>query len=137
MLNNNNIIIIAKNILYCNMDQKIISVIGGSGFIGNYLIDKLLELGYYVKIISRKPIAKKNYYQSAKLGQYSLITCNICDEKKLGKVIALKPHLLSEKLFKLATDQNIISCLKKLIGKKLMSLAWKLLVRILIQLVNR
>ena len=67
------------------MDQKIISVIGGSGFIGNYLIDKLLELGYYVKIISRKPIAKKNFYPSAKLGQYSLINCNICDEKKLDK----------------------------------------------------
>ena len=52
MLNINNNIIISKNILYCNMDQKIISVIGGSGFIGNYLIDKLLELGYYVIIIS-------------------------------------------------------------------------------------
>ena len=69
------------------MEQKIISVIGGSGFIGNYLIDKLLELGYYVKIISRKPIAKKNFYPSAKLGQYSLISCNICDEKKLDKAI--------------------------------------------------
>ena len=69
------------------MDQKIISVIGGSGFIGNYLIDKLLELGYYVKIISRKPIAKKNFYPSAKLGQYSLISCNVCDAKKLDKVI--------------------------------------------------
>ena len=54
------------------MDQKIISVIGGSGFIGNYLIDKLLELGYYVKIISRKPSAKKNFYPSAKLGNILL-----------------------------------------------------------------
>ena len=87
MLKNNINIIIAKNILYCNMDQKIISVIGGSGFIGNYLIDKLAELGYYVKIISRKPTAKKNFYPSAKLGQYSLISCNICDAKKLDKVI--------------------------------------------------
>ena len=87
MLNNNINIIISKNIQYCNMDQKIISVIGGSGFIGNYLIDKLLESGYYVKIISRKSIAKKNFYPSAKLGQYSLINCNICDEKKLDSII--------------------------------------------------
>ena len=88
MLNNiNNNIIIAKNILYCNMQKKIISVIGGSGFIGNYLIDKLLELGYYVKIISRKPSSKKSFYPSSRLGQYSLINCNICDEKKLDKVI--------------------------------------------------
>ena len=69
------------------MDKKIISVIGGSGFIGNYLIDKLLELGYYVKVISRKSSAKKNFYPSAKLGQYSFISCNICDEKKLEKVL--------------------------------------------------
>ena len=87
MLNNNNNIIILKNILYCKMDQKIISVIGGSGFIGSYLTDKLLELGYYVKIISRKSKSKKNFYPSSKLGQCSLVNCNICDEKKLDKVI--------------------------------------------------
>tara|TARA_X000000950_G_scaffold280741_1_gene376027 strand:- start:765 stop:1694 length:930 start_codon:yes stop_codon:yes gene_type:complete len=69
------------------MDQKIISVVGGSGFIGNYLIDKLLELGYYVKVISRNPTVKKNFYPSARLGQFSLVSCNICDEKKLDKVI--------------------------------------------------
>ena len=69
------------------MDKKIISVIGGSGFIGNYLIDKLLQLGYYVKIISRQPTAKKNFYPSAKLGQYSLISCNICNAKRLDKII--------------------------------------------------
>ncbi len=70
------------------MEKKIISVIGGSGFIGNYLIDKLLELGYYVKVISRNSSTKKNFFPSAKLGQYSLIDCNVCDEKKLDKVLA-------------------------------------------------
>ncbi|MAK09223.1 MAG: complex I NDUFA9 subunit family protein [Rhodobacteraceae bacterium] len=69
------------------MNQKIISVIGGSGFIGNYLVDKLLESGYYVKIISRKPKSKKKFYPSARLGQYSLINSNICDEKKLFKIL--------------------------------------------------
>ena len=69
------------------MDQKIISVIGGSGFIGNYLTDKLLESGYYVKIVSRNPNAKKNFYPSSKLGQYTTVNCNICDEKELEKVI--------------------------------------------------
>ena len=69
------------------MDQKIISVIGGNGFIGNYLVDRLLALGYYVKIISRNSSTKKKFYPSAKLGQYSNYDCNICDEKKLGKII--------------------------------------------------
>ena len=55
--------------------------------IGNYLVDRLLALGYYVKIISRNSLVKKNFYPSAKLGQYSLYNCNICDKKKLGKII--------------------------------------------------
>ena len=67
------------------MNQKIISVIGGRGFIGNYLVDKLLESGYYVKIISRNAKSNKKFYPSARLGQYSSINCNICDEKKLFK----------------------------------------------------
>jgi NADH dehydrogenase len=69
------------------MNQKIISVIGGKGFIGNYLVDQLLAKGYYVKIISRNPKSKKAFYPSSKLGQYALISCNICNEKKLQKVI--------------------------------------------------
>ena len=55
------------------MDQKIISVVGGGGFIGKYLVDKLLDQGYYVKIISRDPKSKKAFYPSAKLGQYSFL----------------------------------------------------------------
>ena len=69
------------------MDKKIISVIGGNGFIGSYLVDRLLASGYYVKIISRNSLAKKKFYPSAKLGQYSNYNCNICDDKKLGKII--------------------------------------------------
>ena len=69
------------------MDKKIISVIGGNGFIGNYLVDKLLEIGYYVKIISRNSRVKKKFYPSSTLGQYSLINCNICDKIQLGKAL--------------------------------------------------
>ena len=44
------------------MNKKIISVIGGSGFIGNYLVDKLLDSGYYVKVISRKSKSNKKCF---------------------------------------------------------------------------
>ena len=40
-------------------EHKFISVIGGNGFLGKYIVNILLDKGYYVKIISRKPIAKK------------------------------------------------------------------------------
>ena len=69
------------------MDQKIISVIGGNGFVGNYLVDKLLDSGYYVKIVSRNSKTKKKFYPSAKLGQFSIINCNICNDKKIDQII--------------------------------------------------
>jgi len=67
--------------------QKIISVIGGNGFIGSYLVDRLLNKGYFIKIISRNPKAKRVFYPSAKLGQVSLINCDIVNGKSLENAI--------------------------------------------------
>ena len=41
-------------------NKEIISVIGGNGFIGSYLVDSLLRKGYYVKIISLGILCKNN-----------------------------------------------------------------------------
>ncbi|MAI02651.1 MAG: hypothetical protein CMP40_02335 [Rickettsiales bacterium] len=68
-------------------DKEIVSVIGGSGFIGRYLVDRLLDLGYYVKVISRETGSKKLFFPSSKLGQYSLVNCNVIDFEILNKVI--------------------------------------------------
>jgi uncharacterized protein YbjT (DUF2867 family) len=68
-------------------NKKIISVIGGSGFIGSYLVDKLLSQGYFVKIISRNATSKKQFFPSAKLGQFQLVNCNICKSGELKKAL--------------------------------------------------
>lgn len=67
--------------------QKIVTVIGGNGFIGNYLVDRLLNKGYFIKIVSRTAESSKAFYPSAKLGQYSLVNCNITNKEKLTKVL--------------------------------------------------
>ncbi|MAJ24299.1 MAG: complex I NDUFA9 subunit family protein [Rickettsiales bacterium] len=67
--------------------QKIISVIGGNGFIGSYLVDLLLDKGYFVKVISRNPKASRTFYPSAKLGQINEISCDITNDKKLSNAI--------------------------------------------------
>ena len=39
--------------------MKRIAILGGSGFVGEYLVNQLLQDGYFVKLISRSQ-SKKN-----------------------------------------------------------------------------
>ena len=40
--------------------MKSVAILGGSGFVGGYIIDQLLESGYVVKMINRKPSPNHN-----------------------------------------------------------------------------
>ena len=43
-------------------ENRFISVIGGNGFLGKYIVNILLNKGYYVKVISRTAtLSQKNY----------------------------------------------------------------------------
>ncbi len=68
-------------------NKKIISILGGNGFIGRYLCDTLLDQGYYLRIISRSSSTRNVFYPSSKLGQYSQINCDILDKEKLIKLL--------------------------------------------------
>ena len=76
-------------------EKKIVSVIGGTGFIGKYLVDLLLNKGYYVKIISRNSKSKKIFFPSSKLGQFSLLDCNIVDKKRLSNCIKGSKYVIN------------------------------------------
>ncbi len=69
------------------MKNKIISVIGGSGFIGQYLVNYLLTKGFYVKILSRHAEIIKPKYTLSKLGQLALINCDIKQFKQIKNAI--------------------------------------------------
>ena len=57
-------------------NKKIISVIGGNGFIGSYLVDSLLGQGYFVKIISTFILLKYiwNFKSLSYTREYSRLT---------------------------------------------------------------
>ena len=76
-------------------NKKIISVIGGNGFIGSYLVDKLLSQGYFVRIISRNATSKKHFFPSAKLGQFQLVDCNICKLHELKKALVDSEYVIN------------------------------------------
>jgi len=68
--------------------KKIISVIGGNGFIGQYLVNFLLNKGFYIKIIARSASRKKPNYTLSKLGQLKLVDCDIKNFKQLKSTIS-------------------------------------------------
>ena len=64
-------------------EHKFISVLGGNGFLGKYIVNILLNKGYYVKIISRSATLSKQNFTIYKPGQYKLVNCDIKNSSKL------------------------------------------------------
>ena len=58
-------------------EHKLVSVIGGNGFLGKYVVNNLLNKGYYIKIISRTASLSKQNFTINKPGQYKLVNCDI------------------------------------------------------------
>lgn len=59
------------------MNNKIVTVIGGSGFVGSYVCRELLKAGYMVNIASRNPDRALAIKTSGAVGQASISHCNI------------------------------------------------------------
>lgn len=112
-------------------EHKLISVIGGNGFLGKYIVNILLDKGYYVKIISRTATLSKKNFTIYKPGQYKLVNCDIKNSSKLQSVLDGTDYVINlvgllinkrnnsfESVHKVAVE-NIVSICKKLDIKKL------------------
>jgi NADH dehydrogenase len=69
------------------MEQQVITVIGGTGFLGRYIVKLLAGAGYTVRVISRNPNAALHLKTAGDVGQVVLVSGN------LGK-----PESLADKL---------------------------------------
>ena len=69
------------------MNNKIIGIFGGSGFLGLELVSKLCKSGYQIKIFSRSAPDRKSINLIGDLGQISTFTGNVNDQKKVEKFI--------------------------------------------------
>ena len=112
-------------------EHKLISVIGGNGFLGKYIVNILLDKGYYVKIISRTATLSKKNFTIYKPGQYKLVDCDIKNSSKLQSALDGTDYVINlvgllinkrnnsfESVHKVAVE-NIVSICKKLDIKKL------------------
>ncbi len=112
-------------------EHKLVSIIGGNGFVGKYIVNNLLSKGYYVKVISRTASISNKDFTIHKPGQYKLVNCDIKNFRKLESelegtnyVINLVGLLVNKKknsfidVHKLAV-KNVVSICNKLKIKKL------------------
>lgn len=65
------------------LNGKLVTLIGGSGFIGTHLAQDLLERGARVRIAAREPEKAFTLKPLANLGQIQFARCNAADERSV------------------------------------------------------
>ena len=70
------------------LNGKLVVLMGGSGFIGNYVAQALLERGARVRIASRNPERAFKLKPLANLGQLQFARCDASDRQSVERCIA-------------------------------------------------
>ena len=68
--------------------DSIVTVIGGSGFIGRYVVEKLAHRGCLVRVAVRRPERALFLKTSGDIGQITPLPVNIRDPRSIAAVIA-------------------------------------------------
>lgn len=66
------------------MEQQVVTVIGGTGFLGRYVVKLLAQSGYIVRVIARHPNSALHLKTAGSVGQVVLMTGNIADPATLA-----------------------------------------------------
>lgn len=70
------------------LQDKLVTIFGGSGFLGNYVAQALLERGARLRIASRHPQRAFSLKPLANLGQLQLLPCDITQPRMLEAALA-------------------------------------------------
>lgn len=70
------------------LNGKLITLLGGSGFLGQYLAQSLLERGARLRIASRNPETSYSLKPLANLGQLQFVRCDINKAQQVRAAIA-------------------------------------------------
>ena len=69
------------------MQQPLITVIGGSGFVGRYIVRQLCQKGYRVRVICRNPSKAEHLKPSGNIGQIAIERADVTKPETLeGKL---------------------------------------------------
>ncbi|MAC61786.1 MAG: hypothetical protein CMN37_07845 [SAR116 cluster bacterium] len=70
-----------------NMQNEIIGIFGGSGFVGLELVSQLCKSNYQIKVFSRDAPSNKSLHLIGNLGQVSTFSGNVNNEKEVEEFI--------------------------------------------------
>ncbi len=76
--------------------NPIVTVIGGTGFLGLYVVRRLASLGFRVQVLSRNAsLTAESFTVAGGVGQIAIIDCNALDCKKLEKHIMNSDYVIN------------------------------------------
>ena len=67
--------------------MNLVTVFGGSGFLGRYVVRQLASKGFFVRVIVRNPNEALFLKVNGKVGQIQLISGDIKEEKKIQEYV--------------------------------------------------
>lgn len=77
----------AVRFLITGMKQKIITIVGGTGFLGRYIVRRLAKAGYTLRIVTRHPELALHLKTAGDVGQIVLMSGNLAKPESLvGKL---------------------------------------------------
>ena len=69
-------------------DAPIVTVIGGSGFVGRYIVQRMAKKGWRVRVACRRPNEALFTKPYGAVGQVEPVQCNVRDEASMRRVIS-------------------------------------------------
>lgn len=69
------------------LNEKLVTILGGNGFLGNYVAQAMLERGARVRIASRHPEKSFSLKPLANLGQIQFVRCDVTIEQSVAGAV--------------------------------------------------
>jgi NADH dehydrogenase len=69
-------------------DYRLVTVFGGSGFIGRYVCEQLLESGVRVRVASRNPRSAHYIQPLSQVGQLGMVRADVTNRESVGEAVA-------------------------------------------------
>ena len=69
------------------MEYPLVTVFGGSGFVGRHAVQALAEAGYRIRVAVRRPKAANYLQPLGQVGQIQIVKCDVTDAKMIAAAV--------------------------------------------------